>query len=227
MRATVLVLALFGLATAGIFNGTATLPQSDAKPKERAASVAAQFQGFIYGPSLIGQASFFPNGTLGNARVNDDMALWQLDRTQIKKAMGADVAAATKAIQTVNFRSEMLLNDNTILTSCQNGGLKSLDDYARVLYNNEWTNSNPRGEAPGIMTNYTQDLLFSMERLSQNPYPLHFVKSGEALPFTLADDLAIKIAGVTLKQLQSAGKLYVVDRKCTHSSRYNVVDPHD
>lgn len=51
-----------------------------------------------------------------------------------------------------------------------------MDDYINVLYGDAWLNANPLQEAPGIMTNYTQDLLFSMERLSQNPYPLEQVK---------------------------------------------------
>lgn len=74
-------------------------------------------------------------------------------------------------------------------------------------------NTNPRGVAPGIMTNYTQDLLFSMERLSQNPYPLHLVKPGDKLPFEVADDLSTKISGATLQELQEKGDLFVVDRK--------------
>jgi arachidonate 15-lipoxygenase (second type) / 8-lipoxygenase (S-type) len=88
-----------------------------------------------------------------------------------------------------------------------------LDDYAKVLYQDQWKNSNPRGVAPGIMTNYTQDLLFSMERLSQNPYPLKAVLPTDDLPFELEDDLTNKIAGTTLEDLKTTGKLFYVDRK--------------
>lgn len=63
------------------------------------------------------------------------------------------------------------------------------------------------------MTNYTLDLLFSMERLSQNPYPLRLVKPSEQLPFNVAKDLAFKIAGTSLEDLKISGKLFYVDRK--------------
>lgn len=54
----------------------ARLPQNDSNPKSRAAAIAIKQAGYIYGPSLIGEAAFFLNGTLGNARVQDDMDLW-------------------------------------------------------------------------------------------------------------------------------------------------------
>jgi hypothetical protein len=54
-------------------NGTlASLPQYDSNPAARAAAVAAKKAGYLYGPSLIGNASFYPSGTLGNARVMAD-----------------------------------------------------------------------------------------------------------------------------------------------------------
>ena len=87
-----------------------------------------------------------------------------------------------------------------------------MKDYARVLYGGQWKNANPRGPTPGILTNFTQDLFFSMERLSQNPYPLRLVKPSDELPFELADDLTSKIAGSSLKKLQQDGHLFVVDR---------------
>lgn len=88
-----------------------------------------------------------------------------------------------------------------------------MDDYINVLYGDAWLNANPLQEAPGIMTNYTQDLLFSMERLSQNPYPLEQVKPEDPLPFEIPDDLAPQIAGVTLEELHASGSLFVVDRE--------------
>ena len=64
------------------------------------------------------------------------------------------------------------------------------------------------------MTNYTDDLLFSMERLSQNPFPLQLVKPTDPLPFAVADDVTFKITGVsTLEKLQANSTLFVVDRK--------------
>lgn len=87
-----------------------------------------------------------------------------------------------------------------------------MDDYARVLYDGQWKNSNARGTSPGIMSNYTQDLLFSMERLSQNPYPVKLVKPSDKLPFAVDDATSRKIAGATLNQLKASGSLFIVDR---------------
>lgn len=96
-----------------------------------------------------------------------------------------------------------------------------MDDYTKILYQDEWKTSNPLSTAPGIMTNYTQDLLFSMERLSQNPYPLQLVKPTDALPFQLPGNLTSTITGVSLEELQASGNLFVVDRKWLdhHTSR--------
>ncbi len=63
------------------------------------------------------------------------------------------------------------------------------------------------------MTNYTQDLLFSMERLSQNPYPLRLVKPTDTLPFQVPEDLTMKISGVSLEALKTRESLFLVDRK--------------
>ncbi len=80
----------------------ACIPQYDADAKARAAAVHVRNAGFVYGPSLIGEAAFFLNGTLGNARVADDMALWGVDREEIDKRGGADIALVQKAIGAVS-----------------------------------------------------------------------------------------------------------------------------
>lgn len=63
------------------------------------------------------------------------------------------------------------------------------------------------------MTNYTLDLLFSMERLSQNPYPLRLIKPHERLPFYIARDVTFKVTGTSLEELRARGNLFYVDRK--------------
>ena len=79
------------------------------------------------------------------------------------------------------------------------------------MYEDQWKESNPRSVSPGIMTNYTQDLLFSMERLSQNPFSLVKIKKDDDLPFEVSEEDAKKIAGASLEELQSSGKLFFVD----------------
>lgn len=80
----------------------ACLPQSDSDQDARAREVATRKAGFIYGPSLIGQAAPFPNGTLGNARSQYDMDLWNVDRTAIDNAVAEDVKAIQAAIEAVS-----------------------------------------------------------------------------------------------------------------------------
>ncbi|KAI1136421.1 Lipoxygenase [Hypoxylon sp. FL0543] len=184
----------------------ACIPQSDSDPKARAQGVATRKAGFEYGPSLIGQAAPFPNGTLGNARSQYDMDLWSVDRDIIDNDVAKDVAAIQQAITA-------------------NGGLKSLDDYVNVLYKGEWENSNPLEEAPGIMTNYTEDLLFSMERLSQNPYPLQLVKPSDPLPFQVPAGLTENITGVSLETLHKNESLYVVDHSYQKAYEKTTVEP--
>lgn len=92
-----------------------------------------------------------------------------------------------------------------------NGGLSTLEDYAS-LYENEWKNTLPNGPAPGILSNYTQDLLFSMERLSVSPYAvrrLHPLKS--SLAFEVDDVTALAISGSTLLGLFLSGRLFYID----------------
>ncbi len=80
----------------------ACLPQQDSNQNARAAAVTVRAKGFIYGPSLIGEAAPFPNGTLGNARTQYDMALWGTDRAEIDNRVAADAALVEAAIVTVS-----------------------------------------------------------------------------------------------------------------------------
>ena len=116
-----------------------------------------------------------------------------------------------------------------LLTSLlQAGGLKDIDSY-RLLYEGQFQKSVPDGVDPGMLTNYTSDLLFSMERLSVNPFVVKRAQAQDsALPFTVPDDVVAKVVGkdVTFASLQSTGALFYVDHsKQKQLSRQNVVDP--
>jgi hypothetical protein len=104
-------------------------------------------------------------------------------------------------------------------------GIKTMDDYATILYKDQWKNANPLGTTPGIMTNYTNDLLFSMERLSLSPYSLRLVKPGSALPFEVPDATVSKLAGVPLKALQASGSLFVVDHSYQNNLPKTTLEP--
>ncbi|CRG92687.1 hypothetical protein PISL3812_09752 [Talaromyces islandicus] len=175
-------------------SGAACIPQHDPNPKQRAAGVSARSVGFIYGPSLIGEAAPFPNGTLGNARSRSDYNTWSIDRKKIDSLIANDTQAMGVSIQL-------------------NGGLKTWQDYEKVLYDGQLKNSNPRGVTPGMIANATQDLLFSMERLSEHPYAVRRVMANEALPFPLGNNLTAKIVGenATLESLRDSSRLFIVD----------------
>lgn len=83
-------------------NGPAVLPQNDPNPEDRANGVAARDEGFVYGPSLIGEASPFLNGTLGNAWHERDMDLWSVDREEIDSRLAKDTAALQEQLASVS-----------------------------------------------------------------------------------------------------------------------------
>lgn len=67
----------------------------------------------------------------------------------------------------------------------------------------------PSGPYPGILANYTDDLLFSMAQLSENPFRIVRVPRHALLPFAVLN--AERIAGQTLPALQDAGRLFFAD----------------
>lgn len=97
------------------------------------------------------------------------------------------------------------------LIHAQAGGFNNLSSY-ELLYKDQWKLSNPGGIAPGAFTNYTQDLFFSMERLSVGPFSTHRLHpSKDRLPFTM-DAAAVKeITGQSLEQLHATGRLFFAD----------------
>lgn len=93
-----------------------------------------------------------------------------------------------------------------------------MDDYT-LLYNGEWIGTLPKGPVPGIFTNYSQDLLFSMERLSNSPYAVRRLNpSVDTLAFDVEDSVTEQISGSTLQGLLEAGRLFYVD----HSAQGNL-----
>lgn len=86
-----------------------------------------------------------------------------------------------------------------------------MDDYT-LLYNGEWTSTLPKGPVPGILSNYSQDLLFSMQRLSNSPYAIRRLNpSVDTLAFTIDDTVAEQISGSSLQGLLEAGRLFYAD----------------
>ncbi|KAF1828118.1 Lipoxygenase [Decorospora gaudefroyi] len=132
-----------------------------------------------YGPSIAGNTAFYPAGSLGGP-VAKEVA----DRfSEFQDTVYADVINNSKIAAA------------SIIAA---GGLNALDDYAK-LYKGQWNHSAPSGPYPGILTNYTDDLLFSMTQLSENPYRISRVSKDAQLPFAVSNAKA------------DAGRLFLTD----------------
>lgn len=217
------LLALSKLADAGSLsarqsdsNGTETvsIPQKDNSPEERRKEVTYRRENFLYNISLIGNAAAFPMGKLGDERVAMAWDQWQVDRNIITAAIVADVAEVKKAIVAVSTYPQFSLSRRTYLIfgAQKNGKLSTLQDYADVLYKDQWLNSVPLKPALGALTNYTLDSYFGGERLVR-PYSLYKATERDAALIDINDEDANKIAGKTVPELISEGRLFAVDRE--------------
>lgn len=81
----------------------ASLPQfSDITARLEAISIKRQ--GWLYGPSLLGNASFFPTGSLGTARMQADMGSFSLDSAYVAPRAQADLLAVQQAVADVSLQ---------------------------------------------------------------------------------------------------------------------------
>ncbi|OAP60015.1 hypothetical protein AYL99_05017 [Fonsecaea erecta] len=168
-----------------------SLPQHDLLDLTRAVDITTKQLGYLYGPPVAG-GPFFPTGVLGVARAAADQVEIQLDEAPILLAAAADGTEST-------------------LSAPEYNGLKTLDDYT-LLYDGHLKATLPHGPVPGILTNYTQDLLFSMERLSFSPYQVRRLNpSSDTLQFSIDDDTSTSLTGMTLQQLFEDGRLFYAD----------------
>ncbi|KUI65625.1 Linoleate 11-lipoxygenase [Cytospora mali] len=173
--------------------GEYTLPQDSSDPIARAAALAVTQAGFTYGPPVAG-GPYYPSGVLGTAKAAADLAALQEDLTAEEVLTGEDSSLATVGSLAGKY-----------------DGLKTLEDYT-LIYDGEWTHTLPKGPTPGVLTNFTQDLLFSMERLSTSPYAIRRLNpSSDSLAFEVDNSIVNKVAGKTLRQLFEAGRLFYAD----------------
>lgn len=77
------------------------LPQFDPNPSQRAQGVVINRAGFSNGPSLIGNSSFFPAGTLGDQRVKTDIAGFIQNAAFITQAIEDEKGAVEQKIKQV------------------------------------------------------------------------------------------------------------------------------
>ncbi|KAH8924457.1 Lipoxygenase [Atractiella rhizophila] len=193
MTVSSLLPALLTLPLSALAQATPySLPTGSSNVAARAEAIATLRQNFNYGPDVAGNGSFYPQGSYAA----------ELIKNMTDAFFGEHLPWVTQC------RSEAQAAAVAVI---QGGGLNTYEDYATKLYDGLWKNTIPDGVSPGMRTNYTSDLLFSMERLSVQPYSVRRVQKGETLSFNVDDDSAKKISTFTQKQLQAAGRLFYVD----------------
>ncbi|EMD01099.1 hypothetical protein BAUCODRAFT_61447 [Baudoinia panamericana UAMH 10762] len=181
-----------------------TTPKSP-NPLLRSTGILAKRLTFLYGTPLAG-GPYFPTGVLGFEKVAADVAY--IEATEFPPVLAGTLLDDTQA--TADYSK---YND-----------LETVADYTK-LYSNECRNQLPSGPAPGAETNYTEDLFFSMERLSNSPYQVRRLNpTSDTLAFTIADNIAQNLTGRTLNQLFQAGRLFYADYRdqgeLTRTDRY-------
>ncbi|TVY34757.1 Manganese lipoxygenase [Lachnellula subtilissima] len=168
-------------------------PLESSSSSVRASAIKVKADTFLYGPSVAGNTSFWPTGSLGNSTINADFAALSTDTSIDEPNIESDVAVVTSTIEAA-------------------GGFKQLSDY-NLLYKDQWKKSLPEGVDVGVLTNYTNDLFFSMERLSVNPYSIKRLDASATLPFQVDNGIATNITGTTVSGLLKSGSLFYVDHR--------------
>ncbi|KAI0193378.1 lipoxygenase [Xylaria flabelliformis] len=157
--------------------------------KARAAAIEAKRKGWLYEKYPLGGA-YYPTGTLANKTISEQQAQWFPIVVEHAQVIAEESVSALAGIIAVS-------------------NFTALDDYANT-YENQWNMSLPRGPMLGMLTNYTDDRLFSMMRLSGTPYKIQRVQLNEALLFPV-DNAASITGGLSLEDLRAQGRLFSTD----------------
>ena len=78
-----------------------SLPQQDPDPALRTLEVSLNRAGYLYGPPLIGNSSYFPTGKLGSRRVVADVSAFKQNAAFITKAIEEESGAVVDKITKV------------------------------------------------------------------------------------------------------------------------------
>lgn len=71
----------------------------DDVPSRRIAEIERKRQGYLYGPSLLGNTSYFPTGALGNVMVQQHTDQWLRDASWITSVVEQESNAAMVAFE--------------------------------------------------------------------------------------------------------------------------------
>lgn len=75
------------------------LPMFDKNESSRAEEISNNLVGYLYGPSLLGNLSYYPTGTLGKALVQEDVEYYFLDITVQAASVKNDSTKVLEAIE--------------------------------------------------------------------------------------------------------------------------------
>lgn len=159
-------------------NDPFTVPKLDRNPRARAAAIEVKRKGWQYSNYPMGVA-YYPTGTLANKTIAKDQESWLPPILEIQGHIDEEAPKALANINAVSYCFRWECFGAIRLTSTQKGGLNKLEDYAN-LYDGQWENAFPSGPFPGMLTNFTDDRLFSMMRLSASPYRIKRVKPSDS-----------------------------------------------
>jgi arachidonate 15-lipoxygenase (second type)/8-lipoxygenase (S-type) len=99
-----------------------------------------------------------------------------------------------------------------LIESSQYRGLDKFEEYP-LLYQGQWAKTLPKGPAPGVLTNYTQDRFFSMERLANSAFSVRRLPKSSKLPFQVDISIVSKVADSSLQKLLQDGRLFYADHR--------------
>lgn len=84
-------------------NAKFTLPVHDTTPRDRISEIRLAREGYKYGPPLLGNTSYYPTGSLGDAMAARDAAEWYRDAEDITNDVYPDIKEAATAITKVCY----------------------------------------------------------------------------------------------------------------------------
>ena len=79
-----------------------TLPSKDDASLIRVREIQQKRKGYLYGPSLLGNTSYFPTGFLGDAMVKQHVDSWLRDAAWVNHAVEEEANAAVAAAKEVS-----------------------------------------------------------------------------------------------------------------------------
>lgn len=93
--------------------GKFTLPTEDNSPSMRVLEIQQKRHGYLYGPSLLGNTSYFPSGVSGQAMVQQHMDEWLQDASWLTNVVEEEENAAAATLKKAS-------SIHLFLSSCAN-----------------------------------------------------------------------------------------------------------